>query len=184
VDGTPLPNAEETGKKVIDPQGKYRPMVFGPIGRAWPPRVKYAGTYDQKWLDEVMPVLPRDFDERSFQAAPEDQQTDYLRGGEEVELLNLTPEGKTKFRIPTVEVPVEFSLHGGDRKEFNAPIDTVVIEPDERRFLVVWRANLPLRRNLFEISEVVAGRMSRAGTVHGKATSDITPTLRSCPNHG
>ena len=25
-------------------------MAFGPIGRAWQPRLKYAGTYDQKWL--------------------------------------------------------------------------------------------------------------------------------------
>src|SRR5262249_45980580 len=74
---TPLPNTEETGQPVRKPNGTYRPMAFGPVGRAWQPRPKWAGTYDQKWKDETYPFLPADFDERYFQAAPDDQQTDY-----------------------------------------------------------------------------------------------------------
>ena len=34
LDGRPLPNTEETGKKISDPSGKYRPMAFGPVGRS------------------------------------------------------------------------------------------------------------------------------------------------------
>lgn len=81
MDGKPLPNTEEHGKKITNPKGNYRPMAFGPVGRAWQPRVKLAGTYDQHWLDNVSPFLPADFDERYFQSAPADQQTKYLRGG-------------------------------------------------------------------------------------------------------
>ena len=74
IDGKPLPNTEETGRPVTEPKASYRPMAFGAIARSWPPRLKYAGTYDQNWIDNVFPFLPADFDERYYQAAPEDQQ--------------------------------------------------------------------------------------------------------------
>jgi hypothetical protein len=160
LDGTPLPNTEETGHPVKKPNGTYRPMAFGPVGRSWPPRPKWAGTYDQKWLDDVSPFLPQDFDERYFQAAPEDQQTDHLKGGEEVELVNLTPRGRTTFRLPRLPVPVEFTLRDATRQEMSPVIDTLIIEPDQTRFCVVWRTKLSLRRNIFEAAGILVGRMS------------------------
>ena len=74
VIGAPVSNTEEIRDPVRDPGGKYRPMAFGPIGRGWPSRIRYAGTYDQNWIDNVFPFLPDDFDSRYFQCAPEDQQ--------------------------------------------------------------------------------------------------------------
>ncbi|MCK5013694.1 MAG: DUF2169 domain-containing protein [Candidatus Omnitrophica bacterium] len=56
-----MPNTEETGKPVTKPNGKYRPMAFGPFGRAWKQRIQYAGTYDQHWIDSVFPFLQADF---------------------------------------------------------------------------------------------------------------------------
>jgi hypothetical protein len=152
LDGKPMPNTEEAGKKIKDPQGKYRPMAFGPVGRSWQPRVRWVGTYDEQWLADRCPFLPSDFDDRYFQAAPEDQQTDYLTGGEEAVLLNLTPEGRSAFRIPNdLGLPVLFALKSGEEKEVPAVVDTLLLEPDERRFMLVWRAGLPLRRNLLEV---------------------------------
>lgn len=136
-------------------------MAFGPVSRSYPPRVKYAGTYDQKWLDEVSPFLPADFDERYFQAAPEDQQIAYPQGGETVELINLTPEGKTTFKLPKRDVPVVFFRKSGEKEEKQAVIDTILLEPDEMRLMICWRTHLPLRRNIFEVPQAVAGRMSR-----------------------
>jgi hypothetical protein len=158
--GQPLPNTEQTGKPVNNPKGNYKPMSFGPLLRVTPERARWAGTYDQKWLDEVMPFLPKDFDERYFQPAPEDQQVEYLKGGEEVELANLSVRGTAKFKLPNIEMPMEFSTRGQDRKEMRGRIDTLLIEPDQARFVMVWRESLVLRRNLFEIEEVVVGRMS------------------------
>ena len=67
LDGKPLPNTEEIGHAVSKSNGSYKPMAFGPVGRSWQPRIKWAGTYDKKWLDETFPFLPGDFDERYFQ---------------------------------------------------------------------------------------------------------------------
>lgn len=161
IDGKGLPNTEEPGSPVNDPGGSYRPMGFGPVGRAWQPRPTYAGTYDQNWIDNVFPFLPADFDDRYYQCVPVDQQMAYVRGGEEVELVNLTPQGRLTFRLPTVEVPVTFYYRSYEEKETKADCDTVVIEPDLGRVTLVWRASVPLRRNMFEIAQVVVGRMPR-----------------------
>ena len=115
--GSPLPNTEEAGDPVRDPCGSYRPMALGPIGRSWPPRVKFAGTYDQAWRDNVFPFLPADFDSRYFQCAPPDQQIAKPKGGERVILANLTPDGRREFAFPTVEMPIVFFRRRAGRVE-------------------------------------------------------------------
>jgi hypothetical protein len=126
------------------------------------PRYPLAGTYDQNWLDNVFPFLPQDFDERYYQAAPEDQQIDYPQGGEEVQLLNLSPDGRTRFLLPTVDVPMVFFRKQGEPEHKQAVLDTIVIEPDLDRMLLTWRASVALRRNMFEMTQVLVGSMSRA----------------------
>jgi hypothetical protein len=162
IDGTPLPNTEESGHPVSEPRGSYRPMAFGPIGRAWQPRVKLAGTYDQNWIDNIFPFLPPDFDDRYYQSAPADQQMDYPQGGEEVVLTNLTPEGRTTFPLPRLNMPVVFYLKHGENNEAQAVVDTIVIEPDLQRFTLTWRSSLLLRRNMFEVEQVLVGEMPKS----------------------
>lgn len=169
IDGKPLPNTEETGRRITDPRGKYRPMAFGPIGRAWQPRPQYAGTYDQKWLDEVFPFLPSDFKENYYQAAPEDQQMPYPKGGEEVVLTNLTSEGGTIFQLPNVAVPVSFFLKNLKENPSRGAVDSVVMEPDCGRFTILWRCSHLLRRNIFEVVQAVIGEMPR-GWYRARAT--------------
>ena len=161
IEYTPLPNTEVIGQRVNKPRGKYHPMAFGPIGRGWEPRYRLAGTYDQDWLDNTFPFLPADFNEAYYQCAPIDQQIDYLRGGEEVKLINLTPSGYTTFRLPTLAVPVVFFLKKGGNQEVQAVADTLVLEPDAKRFMITWRAHLPLKKNMFEVIQVLVGKKSR-----------------------
>jgi hypothetical protein len=159
--GKRLPNTEEVGRPISTPADSYRPMSFGPVGRQFQSRLRYAGTYDQAWLDNVFPFLPVDFDPRYYQAAPDDQQIDYPHGGEDVDLVNLTPEGRVRFFLPTIEVPVEFTHASYERSVSSAVLDTVVMEPDIRRVMIVWRSSIALRRNVFEITRAVVGRMPR-----------------------
>ncbi len=48
------------------------------------------------------------------------------------------------------------------RQEVQAVADTLVLEPDDGRFMITWRASLPLKKNMFEVPQVLAGKMSRA----------------------
>ncbi len=151
VHGTPLPNTEELQNPITRPDGAYRPMGFGVVGRGWLPRYPLAGTYDQEWLDNTFPFLPADFDSAYFQCAPTDQQMPYPKGGEIVGLVNLTPEGKTVFQLPSKQITVTYFLKNGEEKDVAASLDTLVIEPDQGIFTLTWRASLPLKKNMFEV---------------------------------
>jgi hypothetical protein len=157
LEGHRLPNTEEPGQPATNPRGKYRPMSYGPLGRAWQPRIALAGTYDQKWLDHKFPFLPDDFQDAYFQAAPTDQQMDFPQGGEEVELVNLTPAHTASFRLPTMPVPFEFFRRSGERITMTGAIDTLLFEPEKGRFTMSSRGTLPLKKNIHEMRCVVVG---------------------------
>jgi hypothetical protein len=159
LDGTPLPNTEELGKPISDPRGPYQPMSFGSVARAWLPRVRFGGTYDQNWLENIFPFLPPDFDDHYYQSAPADQQIDFPGGGEEVILENLTPSGRVKFCLPELDVPTIYYRRGGQTEACLAVVDTILFEPDLYRFTMSWRSSIPLRRNIFEIEQILVGRM-------------------------
>ena len=158
VDGKPLPNTEEIGKSVRFPSDKYKPMALGPLGRGWPQRARYAGTYDQQWLDDVFPFLPTDFDERYYQAAPQDQQVPVPKGPTDVVLSGFTPDGARHFVLPHFEAPVHVFPKRGDREDHVASLDTIVFEPDQERFTMSWRVARPLRKSMHEIAQVLVGK--------------------------
>lgn len=161
VAGTPLPNTEETGHGVSWVEGNYRPMSFGAIGRHWDPRYKYAGTYDQQWLENVFPFLPQDFDEQYYQSAPLDQQLTRPVGEQSVTLLNLTPGGRAEFVLPHFDAPVHVFLRNGERQDITAQLDTLIIEPDAERLTMAWRVAMPLKKSLLDVAQVLVGRKGR-----------------------
>lgn len=160
IDGRPLPASEESSRPITSPDGDYAPMAFGPIGRNWGARRRLAGTFDQHWRDHVFPFLPADFDEHYYQAAPPDQWTDHLRGGETVELIHLTADGERRFQLPDLRMPITFVRRTGEFHDSEGTADTLIVEPDLGRFSIVWRASLPLKRDIFEVNSVIVGRQS------------------------
>jgi len=161
IDNTPAPSTEACHDPVKKPDGAYQPMSFGPIGRGWLPRYKLGGTYDDDWLEQHFPFLPPDFNEAYYQSAPDDQQTRHLSGGETVSLLNVTEDGKRMFTLPEFEVPVTFFKRKSERQEQLAGIDTVILDPDNNRFTMTWRASVELNNSVFEVPEALAGSASR-----------------------
>jgi hypothetical protein len=161
--GRPVPNTEDPHNPVRVPWGEYEPKSLGPVHRSWQPRLALAGTYDQRWLDEVFPFLPADFNVRHFQSAPEDQQIDPPAGGEEVVLLNLTPAGRVQFRLPRrIDVPVTFFFRDDPPAVMRSTLDTVSLQPDSSQVCMVWRCTRPLQRDVFEVIQAVAGHLSSA----------------------
>jgi hypothetical protein len=160
--GMPMPNTEALGQPIDDPHGNFSPMALGPVGRHWQPRVSFAGTYDDAWLADCFPFLPPDFDNRYYQAAPPDQQTEHLRGGEDVLLLNLTRQERAGFKVPRLEVPVTFFLKKNRHQRVTAVIDTLVIDTDAAAVEITWRTSRVLQKNMFEIPQILVGDMPRA----------------------
>jgi hypothetical protein len=161
VDGKPLPNTEVVGDPVRSPSDKYKPMALGPLGRGWPQRARYAGTYDQKWLDDVFPFLPADFDERYYQAAPEDQQVPLPTGPMEVVLSGFTAGAVRQFVLPHFEAPIHVFPKKGERHDCVAKLDTIMFEPDLERFSMTWRVAHPIKRSIHDIDQVLVGKKGK-----------------------
>jgi hypothetical protein len=149
--GTPLPNFEYPSGR-IDKNG---PAGFGAIASYWSPRLELCGTYDEAWESERKPLLPNDWDPRSLQCAPLDQQSaTYLRGGEAVELVNLTRDGLLRFTLP--KAYFAFTTHiSGRREEHRSKLSTVIIEPDFPRVIMVWTTVLPCRTDVDYLDKTV-----------------------------
>ncbi|MFE8598002.1 DUF2169 family type VI secretion system accessory protein [Archangium violaceum] len=154
--GVSLPNIEDPRQPLERWDDRPVPAGFGTIGRNWQPRLTYAGTYDQHWLDNVYPFLPADFDPCYFQSAPGDQQLAYLRGGETIRCLGMTETGVWTVELPRVQTVVTFRLQ--DRQERLAPrLDTVLLDTDARAVIMTWRASIPLGKKLNRLREVHIG---------------------------
>lgn len=162
IHGQRLPNIEEFNKPITSLTTPYKPMSFGPVGRAWQQRSQYAGTYDALWKKNVAPRLPADFDARYYQAAPQDQQLPYLLGGEKVELFGLTPELVTRFHLPVVPMFFTVFMKNGPHVDLTPVIDTLSIDAEARIFSLTWRAHIPITHDLFDVSEVLIGKVTKA----------------------
>lgn len=183
VDGTPLPNIEELGKAVSFPSDKYRPIALGPLGRGWPQRARYAGTYDDHWLADVFPFLPQDFDERYYQAAAQDQQLALPKGPVEAVLSGFFADGVRQFVLPYFEPPVQVFPKRAERETSAAMLDTIAFEPDLERFTMTWRVARPLRKGLHEIAQVVVGTKGREWWQQREHIAINAPMLIAAPQH-
>ena len=149
--GTPAPNIEYANYLVAGWKDRPDPVGFGPIPGHWSPRVELAGTYDEKWEKERQPLLPEDFDEQFYQCAPHDQQLPFLKGGELVELHNLTPDGLLRFQLPRVTLGFETLFDNGDRDVHRSSLHTVILEPDVPRVMMVWHTHLPCHHKVLKL---------------------------------
>ena len=153
--GGAVPNVEYATQPVVAADHRGPPAGFGPIPADWQPRLALAGTYDDAWRRERQPLVPRDFQDAHFRCAPADQQLPgYLRGGEEVVLHNVTPDGTLRFRLPRVFLGFRTRIDGGTAYH-TGQLHTVIIEPEARRLVMVWHSALPCHHTLYTLEETV-----------------------------
>lgn len=87
-----MPNIESVDEPVQTHVRRLAPAGFGPVDLSRPARTRFAGRYDERWLLDDAPGLPRDLDPRMFQVARADQwATGPFVGDEPYRLENLHP---------------------------------------------------------------------------------------------
>ena len=149
-----LPNLEDPRKLVGRPSDKPAPVGFGYLGRHWSPRRELLGTYDGAWEKERMPLLPEDFDPAGWNGAhPALQITPYLRGDEKVRVAGAVRGKPLEFRLPGLR-PVMSAHWLGAWNDLDVALDTVVIEPDEQRVCLTWRARLNVHGRIRKLTAV------------------------------
>ena len=156
-EGIRLPNVEDPRALMGVLGDRPPPMGFGFVSPHWKPRSALAGTYDQAWQTQRAPLLPKDFDRRHLNAASAGLVApEYLRGDEQVVALGVTPAGPLSFSLPGILPPaVRIGLSDGPTEAPRMNLDTIIIEPDERRVMLLWRGNLALRTGPHDVHAIV-----------------------------
>jgi hypothetical protein len=142
-----MPNIEDPNRLIRRYGDTPPPTGFGFVSPHWQPRATYAGTYDAAWEKDRKPLLPKDFDRRFFNAAsPGLIAPGYLRGDEEVVVVNAAPVLQLRFMLPNVTPPTcRVRVHGGKTTELRTNLDTVIVNTDEMLVFLTWRAYMTLR---------------------------------------
>ncbi len=161
LEGAALPNLEDPAEPLRAAGDRPPPACFGFVHRSWAPRVALAGTCDENWKQQRAPFLPEDFDPRHHLAAsPGLSSIEPFSGGEPIVATHVLPGGRTlAFDLPRVALDTVVRLRGRDLHA-TARIDTVIVEPDRARVLVVWRAIVPCPRTFLAIDRVSLRQVS------------------------
>jgi hypothetical protein len=141
-----LPNIEDPQQLLGGYGDVVPPCGFGFVSPSWQPRAAFAGTYDDAWNKSRKPLLPVDFDRRFFNAAPSGLIAGgYLRGDEDVTLLNVTAAPRVSFRLPAVPPPVcRVVVRNEPDTTVATNLDTIIVNADDGTVTMLWRAYVPV----------------------------------------
>lgn len=135
-----LPNIEDPLSTLEG--GAERPTAYGlgPMPRSFEARMRHAGTYGARWLEEHYPAFAEDLDYRLFMASTEDQHASgYFVGDEEIELEQLHPRHAEVYtRLPGHRAQA-FLCRDGVLEDVGLRLDTVCIDADTGCASLVWR---------------------------------------------
>lgn len=154
IEGLALPNLEDPAHLIAKPKDRPAPACFAFVAPSWLPRKSFAGTYDANWQKIRAPYLPADFDMRFFNtASPGLQMEQFLHGGETVEIVNMSSDGPLRFALPQCELTVDVRVAGKVVRPKLA-LETVLIEPSDKRLSMVWRAELQCDKQVLKVEQV------------------------------
>lgn len=158
----PVPNLEDPAAPLQKLGQLSTPSCFAPISSAWLPRRAYAGTYDENWQRTRAPYLPADFDARFLQCASGELSfSRYLQGGEPVQISGVTPDAPISFVLPVSPLNVEVIVAGSAQRP-PANLETLLIEPDQNRACLTWRAAVPCDRQALKVEKIIISMAGRS----------------------
>ena len=171
--GAKLPTLEHSTERVRNAASRPTPVGFGPIARHWEPRVTWAGTYDDAWMQRRRPLLPHDFDVRYQHAAPAEQRVaGHLRGGEGVALLNLHPRvARYRTTLPQIDLLFRTVFRDRPAAAHRGKMTAVAIDTDQATLAMVWMAELPCHHLVQRLLRTEIGIMPRVRVPAGRVAS-------------
>lgn len=170
VENLPLPNIEDPREPLTPARlcvGNFRewerqpmPQGFGWTMKMWHPRSSYAGVMpadralERKLREAYAALVPPaqrklyeearipDMDFRFFNGASAGLIVPFLSGAEQVNVLNLDPQGRTQFQLPGERPTIGLDI-GQGLQEPPVVLQTVMIRMDDGQVDLVWRGAVP-----------------------------------------
>ncbi len=157
-----LPNIEYPHQLIESWRDRPAPAGLNAVECSWSPRRQLAGTYDEAWRRDRFPLWAEDFDGRYNNCAPLDQQVaPFLRGGEEVELVNLSPGGRIAFTLPRIH-PCFRTYFGRETQEHRGQLCTVLLQPDRSRVVMSWQSSIVCNHRVDDLDATVVTQKAMA----------------------
>ncbi len=158
-----LPAIEAPMARIAAWDDRPTPVGFGAVAPSWSPRTELAGTFDDDWTRTRAPLWPSDYDERFHCCAADGLWVGAgLRGGERVKLTHLTPEPVFAFALPRVFLGFDTRI-GASAVHHRAALDRVIIEPERRKVMMVWRTTLTLGARVRDVSRTTISQKQKVG---------------------
>ncbi len=155
----PLPNVEHPSDVAKTASDQPVPAGFGPLGPHWSYRMSKWPPVTDAWIERGWPWAPAELDYAYFNAAQPALQVDYLSGDEKVVCDGLHPEHpRYRCELPGLR-PRCFVLDqpGGKARFREVPLrlDTLWVDMDAEKLVLVWRGNVPIASRDLEDVECV-----------------------------
>lgn len=140
-----MPMIEEVQNPVISPFCLHAPQGLSPIAPFWKNRQRFAGTYDEEWMQHRKPQLPSDFNYLFYQtASPGLIYSGYMTGDECFTAFNLTANRQPlTFKLPGVQPYAKFSWI--DDREALVRLNLDGVHIDLTNETAPWRLDLTWR---------------------------------------
>lgn len=153
---------DKPAPQIEDPAHPYRPgdrpspAGFGPIPPHWSPRLERAGTFDDAWRSDRMPLHPVDYDPRAEHAANPALVLDApLAAGDRVAVIGMSTS-LVSFALPDLPVVLRARRDDGETIRTAPVLDTLVVFPNEARIELVGRVVFRMGRGRKLLREVRA----------------------------
>jgi len=78
-----------------------------------------------------------------------------------VAISGVTPDGPLAFTVPTSPLHVAVSIAGSPQHPATN-LETLLIEPDENRACLTWRAAVPCDRQVLKVEKIVIAMAGRS----------------------
>jgi len=185
-----LPNIEYKNKLISSSSAKPAPASFGRIDIMWPQRLSLAGTYDEEYLNTIMPGLPNDIHWSYFNDAAEDQWLpSYFTGDELYSISNMhVKHQEFKGQLPPIYGRGFVNQRCGDEvvfKEIKTKLDTLWLFPNEAMGVMIYRGTIEgFSDDGTDIESLLLACESRHDTPRSLAHYQDQMTKRICPDHG
>lgn len=150
-----VPNLEDPNDLIRKPLDKPVPTGFGFLPGHWEPRLGLAGIYDEKWMQERMPLLASDFDPKHNQSAhPALIYDGFLKGDEKVVVTGVRAEGGYAFRLPGVQLECVVDMGSSDPLLAAMSLNKLMVDTDEKKVFMTWCAEFDVHGRLYEIEDI------------------------------
>jgi len=166
LDKLELPNIEDPDylltpdniitEKMENWQTQPMPQGFGWYGKLWYPRCSYAGVLPaymslyKEILEAASGLVPKDqveqfkkfklpmLDFKFFNGASPGLIFPFLKGGEVISLVNMSPHGNIDIKLPDVKLKIGIDIGKGMQYP-EVVLQTVCILKEQNRLYLVWR---------------------------------------------